>query len=241
MGRPERARLPAALWEGCEDNFYLRVELAGMPLPRWVCAGYWSRASPAGFRSLKPSSICRRGLMQATQRRTTWTFARRENRAHSGCKSFVSTARADVLCVARAGNGACVLAVGARLHGGAGSVGRRAPEHPGWVDSRPSDPKRVTWADDYPRGLSHRNHAISREPVSTERHAAARGVHQASVFYCAWGLFPGSLTEESSPFNEWPRRASRGFVHVVHDAIIPEQARGGRWGPVAERYRARSR
>ncbi len=31
-----RARLPAALWEGCEDSFYMRVELAGMPLPRWI-------------------------------------------------------------------------------------------------------------------------------------------------------------------------------------------------------------
>ncbi len=30
-----RAR-PASLWESCEDSFYLRVELAGMPLPRWV-------------------------------------------------------------------------------------------------------------------------------------------------------------------------------------------------------------
>ena len=31
-----RARLPAALWEGCETDFYLRVELAGLPVPRWV-------------------------------------------------------------------------------------------------------------------------------------------------------------------------------------------------------------
>ncbi len=31
-----RARLPAALWQGCEESFYLRVELAGMPLPRWI-------------------------------------------------------------------------------------------------------------------------------------------------------------------------------------------------------------
>ena len=31
-----RARLPAALWKGCENGFYLRVELAGMPLPRWL-------------------------------------------------------------------------------------------------------------------------------------------------------------------------------------------------------------
>ena len=31
-----RARLPAALWEGCEDGFYLRVDLAANPLPRWI-------------------------------------------------------------------------------------------------------------------------------------------------------------------------------------------------------------
>ncbi len=31
-----RARLPAALWEGCENGFYLRVELAGAPVPRWI-------------------------------------------------------------------------------------------------------------------------------------------------------------------------------------------------------------
>ncbi len=31
-----RARLPEALWEGCQDGFYLRVELGGAPVPRWV-------------------------------------------------------------------------------------------------------------------------------------------------------------------------------------------------------------
>ena len=31
-----RARLPAALWKGCETDFYMRVELAGAPIPRWV-------------------------------------------------------------------------------------------------------------------------------------------------------------------------------------------------------------
>ncbi len=31
-----RARLPAALWESCEDGFYLRIDLAANPLPRWV-------------------------------------------------------------------------------------------------------------------------------------------------------------------------------------------------------------
>ena len=30
-----RARLPAALWEGCENGFYLRIALAGSPVPRW--------------------------------------------------------------------------------------------------------------------------------------------------------------------------------------------------------------
>ncbi len=31
-----RARLPAALWKACEDGFFLRVDLAGPPLPRWT-------------------------------------------------------------------------------------------------------------------------------------------------------------------------------------------------------------
>lgn len=31
-----RALLPAALWETCEDDFYLRLELAGPPIPRWM-------------------------------------------------------------------------------------------------------------------------------------------------------------------------------------------------------------
>ena len=31
-----RARLPAILWEGCRGAFFLRVELAGYGLPRWV-------------------------------------------------------------------------------------------------------------------------------------------------------------------------------------------------------------
>ena len=31
-----RAKLPAALWESCKDGFYLRIDLAGMPLPRWT-------------------------------------------------------------------------------------------------------------------------------------------------------------------------------------------------------------
>ena len=30
-----RARLPAALWEGCENGFYLRIDLACSSLPRW--------------------------------------------------------------------------------------------------------------------------------------------------------------------------------------------------------------
>ena len=30
-----RARLPAALWEGCENGFYLRIDLACPSLPRW--------------------------------------------------------------------------------------------------------------------------------------------------------------------------------------------------------------
>ena len=32
----DRARLPTALWDGCEDGFFLRIELAGMPVPRWT-------------------------------------------------------------------------------------------------------------------------------------------------------------------------------------------------------------
>ena len=31
-----RARLPAPLWANCKDDFYLRVELAGLPVPRWT-------------------------------------------------------------------------------------------------------------------------------------------------------------------------------------------------------------
>ena len=31
----ERARLPAALWEGCTESFFLSIELAGPGLPRW--------------------------------------------------------------------------------------------------------------------------------------------------------------------------------------------------------------
>lgn len=31
-----RALLPAELWRGCTDYFFLRVDLAFEPLPRWV-------------------------------------------------------------------------------------------------------------------------------------------------------------------------------------------------------------
>ena len=31
-----RARLPASLWQGCEGHAFIRVDLAGPPLPRWV-------------------------------------------------------------------------------------------------------------------------------------------------------------------------------------------------------------
>jgi hypothetical protein len=31
-----RARLPVELWEGCAHGFYMRLELAGLPIPRWL-------------------------------------------------------------------------------------------------------------------------------------------------------------------------------------------------------------
>ena len=45
-----RARLPAALWEGCADGFYLRIDLAGPPVPRWTASTDGTRAvSPLTF------------------------------------------------------------------------------------------------------------------------------------------------------------------------------------------------
>ena len=42
----ERARLPAALWDECGDDFFLRIDLAGPPVPRWQHTNQelWARA-----------------------------------------------------------------------------------------------------------------------------------------------------------------------------------------------------
>ncbi|SFL26611.1 Hint domain-containing protein [Methylorubrum salsuginis] len=35
-----RARVPASLWQGCRDEFFLRIDLAAPALPRWVDKGH---------------------------------------------------------------------------------------------------------------------------------------------------------------------------------------------------------
>jgi autotransporter passenger strand-loop-strand repeat protein len=44
-----RARLPAALWDGFETDFYLRLDLAGRPVPRWraPASASWARPGKA--------------------------------------------------------------------------------------------------------------------------------------------------------------------------------------------------
>ncbi len=39
-----RARLPASLWDGLEENAFLRVDLAGPALPRWVAPARYSES-----------------------------------------------------------------------------------------------------------------------------------------------------------------------------------------------------
>ncbi len=47
-----RARLPASLWEGLDDDTFLRVDLAGPALPRWVAP-----APPQSGAAAKPAAM----------------------------------------------------------------------------------------------------------------------------------------------------------------------------------------
>ena len=74
-----RARLPAALWEGCRGGFFLRVDLTRQALPRWA----------ATAAAIHPSKIaCRGGLPEPPQIR-------------SGSGSWPDRARASPLEAAR--------------------------------------------------------------------------------------------------------------------------------------------
>ena len=59
-----RARVPAGLWHGCEDGFYLRVELVGAPVPRWVAPAVEAKATMVEVvcprRRLAPDSFRRK-------------------------------------------------------------------------------------------------------------------------------------------------------------------------------------